>query len=333
MSLRIIKAGIQDTLQDLGRYGHRQWGINPTGAMDKFSMQVSNALVGNAPEEAVIEMHFPASVYMFTEPALIALSGADFHAHINGEPVPHLHPILVAKNDLLHFKQPHQGARAYLSVRGGFEHKRWLNSSSTHLKAHAGGFKGRQLRKDDDLVLRVPLPEGLIAAKQECYPLPWQADVHWQEDPHEIYILPGHEWNALIRESKENLFMTSFVITKHSDRMGYRLNHTPLHTLTHEEVVSSAVDFGTIQLLPDGHLIILMADHQTTGGYPRIGHCITAHHHRLAQLAPGDKIRFRLTDQHMAENLLLAQHTHLQQLAYSCSIRLQDFLKKHHVTH
>lgn len=331
MSLKIIKAGIQDSLQDLGRYGYQQLGINPTGAMDKFSMQVSNALVGNEPGEPVIEMHFPASVYLFTEPALIAISGADFHAHINGEPIPHLHPLLVAKNDLLHFKQPHHGGRAYLSVRGGFEHKPWLGSGSTHLKAHAGGLKGRPLRKDDEIRLRKAFPPDLLRKDQEFMALPWQADVHWQEDPHEIYILPGHEWGSLIRESKENLFMTSFVITQQSDRMGYRLNHTPLHMLRHEEVVSSAVDFGTIQLLPDGHLIILMADHQTTGGYPRIGHCITAHHHRLAQLGPGDKIRFRLTDQQTAEQLLYAQHTHLRQLAYSCRNRLDEYLKKLHV--
>ena len=103
MSLKIIKAGIQDTIQDMGRYGHQHLGINPSGAMDKYAMQVANILVGNEPREAIIEMHFPASVFMFTQPALIALAGADLSASINGEPVPGLHTIIVGRNDVLQF--------------------------------------------------------------------------------------------------------------------------------------------------------------------------------------------------------------------------------------
>src|SRR4026209_1666867 len=103
MSVKIIKAGILDTIQDMGRYGNQHLGINPTGAMDKYALQVTNILVGNQTGEAVIEMHFPASDIMFTQPALIALGGADFSASINGEPVPILQAILVGKNDVLQF--------------------------------------------------------------------------------------------------------------------------------------------------------------------------------------------------------------------------------------
>src|SRR5258705_6968055 len=120
MSLKIIKAGILDTIQDMGRYGNQHIGINLDGAMDKYAMQVTNILLGNKLTEAVIEMHFPASVFMFTQPALIALGGADFSASINGEPVPGLHAIIVGKNDVLQFHKPANGARAYLAVAGGF---------------------------------------------------------------------------------------------------------------------------------------------------------------------------------------------------------------------
>jgi len=283
MSLKVIKAGNLETIQDRCRFGRQHLGINPTGAMDQYALQLTNLLVGNKMEEAVIEMHFPASVFLFTRPALIALGGADFAASINGEPVPRLHGIIVGKNDVLQFHQPRKGARAYLAVAGGLALDQWMNSYSTHLKAKAGGFLGRSLRKDDELQLRQPL--NIPGQPHDFIVLPWLADDRWlpegqagKEEDHEIFVLPGHEWERFTTESKENFTMTSFVITKQSDRMGYRLSNIPLHSLTHEEVVSTAVNFGTIQLLPDGGLIILMADHQTTGGYPRVAHVISAHH-------------------------------------------------------
>src|SRR5512144_2328111 len=156
MSLKIIKAGILDTIQDMGGFGQQYLGINPAGAMDKYAMQVTNVLVGNQPGEATIEMHFPASVFMFTQPALIALGGADFSASINGEPVPSRHAIVVGKNDVLQFHKPVSGARAYLAVGGGFAIHKWMNSCSTHLKVKAGGYKGRNLHKDDELLLGQP---------------------------------------------------------------------------------------------------------------------------------------------------------------------------------
>ena len=110
--------------------------------------------------------------------------------------------------------------------------------------------------------------------------------------------------------------------------MGYRLNNIPLTTTTKDEVISSAVSFGTIQLLPDGKLIILMADHQTTGGYPRVGHIISAHHSKLAQLKGGDKIQFRLTDLQNAEDLFINQQQHLLQLQNACSFRLKEYFKQ-----
>ena len=324
--MKVIKAGILDTIQDNGRYGNQHLGINPSGAMDKYAMQVTNMLAGNKPGEAIIEMHFPAAVFMFTQPALIALGGADFSASINGEPVPPLHAIIVGKNDVLQFHKPVNGARVYLAVSGGLLADNWMNSYSTHLKAKAGGYQGRNLRKDDELLLRQSFFHSV--QQEDFIVLPWQADTKWREESKEILILPGNEWQWLTNETKENFTMTSFVITQQSDRMGYRLNNIPLHSTTNEEVVSSAVSFGTIQLLPDGGLIVLMADHQTTGGYPRVAHVISAHHSKLAQMKAGDKIQFRFTNQQTAEELLIKQQQHLLQLQNACTFKLQEYFKK-----
>ncbi|HLG39321.1 MAG TPA: biotin-dependent carboxyltransferase family protein, partial [Chitinophagaceae bacterium] len=302
MNLRIIKAGVLDTVQDMGRYGWQHLGINPGGVMDKLSAKISNILVGNELNEAVIELHFPASAFFFEQPALIALSGADFSATVNGEEIPGFRPVIVSKYSILQFHRIASGARAYLSVHGGFDIPGWLNSSSTHLKAAAGGYEGRALQKDDEIRLRTTIDLSPILQKKELEALPWKTDDDWGDhNTEEILVLPGNEWDRLDDHSKEKFFEQSFLITTHSDRMGYHLKGDSLSTTTDEEIVSSAVSFGTVQLLPDGQLIVLMADHQTTGGYPRIAHVISAHHSRMAQMKPGDQFSFRFTDQPTAE--------------------------------
>lgn len=330
MSLKIFKAGILDTIQDLGRYGHQHLGINPGGVMDKFSAQIANMLVGNEVKEAVIELHFPPSVFIFQRPALIALSGADFSASINGDKVPCLHPVLVNKNTVLQFHKTSTGARAFIAAQGGYNLPAWLGSSSTNLKAETGGFKGRAFRKDDEIILKKAGDLVSILGTKEFLVLPWKADNKWENSStNEILILPGNECCRLTDKSKEKIFGQPFTITNQSDRMGFRLKSEQLLTTTNDEVISSAVSFGTIQLLPDGQLIILMADHQTTGGYPRVAHVISAHHSKLAQMKAGEMLRFRLATQQMAEELLIKQQQHLMQLQNACTFRLQEYFKLH----
>src|SRR5690348_361059 len=193
MNLRIIKSGIQDTVQDNGRYGYQYLGVNPGGAMDRLSAQIANILVGNSLNEAVIELHFPASAFFFEQTALIAISGADFMASINGDEVPRHQPILVSKFSILQFYRMKTGACAYLSVHGGFDLPKWFNSYSTNLKAMAGGYKGRILQKDDEIGLQPDEILVSILGKKEYQVLPWKADIGW-EDTHvpEVLALPGN---------------------------------------------------------------------------------------------------------------------------------------------
>ena len=327
MNLRIIKAGVLNTVQDLGRFGWQHLGVNPGGAMDKVSAKVANMLAGNDGREAVLELHFPASSFFFEQPALIALSGADFSATINGDEVPMLHPIIVSKYSILQFHKVVTGARAYLAIYGGLDIPGWLDSYSTHLKACAGGYKGRPLQNDDEISLKIHSDLCSLIGKKEFIVLPWKADTTWDHDGAEdIFLLAGNEFNRLANESKALFSRQSYTITAQSDRMGYQIKGEPLILNDNEEVVSSGVNFGTIQLLPGGQLTILMADHQTTGGYPRLAHVISAHHYKLAQMKPGDMIRFRFIDMSTAENLLIKQHQHLLQLQNACEFRLQQYI-------
>jgi antagonist of KipI len=328
MNLRIIKTGVLDTLQDAGRYGWQHLGINPGGAMDKLSAGIANILVGNNANDAVIELHFPASAFFFEQPALIAISGADFSASLNGDEIPRLQPVLVSKYSILQFQRVKSGARAYLAVYGGLDVHPWLNSCSTNLKATAGGYKGRVLQKDDEIGLRSRIDFSSLLGKKEFATMSWKTEDDPVINNEEVLVLPGNEWEQVTDKSKKRFLHQSFMVTSQSDRMGYRLKGKSLSTENGEEVVSSAVNFGTVQLLPDGQLIILMADHQTTGGYPRVAHVISAHHPRLAQMKAGDGIRFRVTDQKTAEELFIRQQQHLLQLQNACKFKLDHLLNK-----
>ncbi|TMI96073.1 MAG: biotin-dependent carboxyltransferase family protein [Bacteroidetes bacterium] len=327
MSLRIIKAGVFDTIQDQGRYGFQYLGINPGGPMDRFSAQAVNLLVGNDLIEPIIEMHFPASIFLFEQETMISIGGADFSATINGDDIPLWQPVVTAKNSVLQFQKWRQGARCYLAVREKLCIQKWLNSYSTNVKAGAGGLNGRPLQKDDVVHCKEKIGYNSLLGSNDVVVLPWKADIFWTETPIDrIAVVPGNEWTWLTEGSREKFLKESFVVGSLADRMGYRLQGA-VQAKENGELVSSAVSFGTIQLLPNGELIVLMADHQTTGGYPRIAHVVSAHLPRLAQKQPGDVIYFRLTDQEHAEDLLLQQQQHLLQLQNACKFRLEDFFK------
>lgn len=325
MAFSIIKPGLLDTIQDLGRHGFGNWGVNPGGAMDIYAAQVANLLVGNDQHEAVIEIHFPGPQILFEQNTLIAITGADFSPMVNDEMIPRWQPVVVRKNTVLHFPSLVQGGRCYLSVHGGYCLKKWLNSYSTSLKAGVG----LQLKKGDEL----PFNEstiyfaGLLKEQNNFEILPWRVNTEKiYQFPHEIGVIPGHEWPLLSGVSQESFTEDNYIIHPSSDRMGYQLNGVPLAMNAPVELVSSAVSFGTIQLLPGGQLIVLMADHQTTGGYPRIAHVVSAHLPKLAQLRPSDTIQFKLMDLESAEQLLVSRQKELHILQRSCMDHLNEMV-------
>jgi antagonist of KipI len=332
MSLNIIKTGIMDTLQDAGRYGYAAAGINPGGAMDKYAAAVANFLVGNKKEQPVMELHFPAAQIIFQEPALIAICGADLSAAVHDEAIPCWQPVMVKRNSVLHFQKWKWGARAYLAVHGGFNIPTWLGSYSTNLKAAAGGYFGKALKKEDVIELSSTSLDvsRLVALGQYSCTMGWgvyQPSIY--ANASQLSVLPGPEWNMLNESSKKLFTEAAFTIDHKSDRMGCLLNGPPLRAQEITEMVSAGVDFGTIQLLPNGKLMILMADHQTTGGYPRIGNIIGAHLPKLAQLPPGGDIHFQFTDIHTAEQLLFSQMRDLKIIERSCHERINQLYARY----
>lgn len=325
MSLSIIKAGLLDTVQDTGRWGYQHLGVNVSGAMDRFSAQLANALLGKELNEPVMELHFPAATIQFQAPTIVCLAGGDFTPAINGKTIPLHQPVIVARGAVLAFKGWKSGARCYLATLHSWKLERWLGSYSTAYKLGAGGLAGRPLKEGDVLAFWESMDSPLLSQTTSVHLLPWMAEgVHTTFE--EVQFVIGNEWYELNTAMQTQFLNQIFTIALASDRMGYRLIGAPLYTEKPVQLVSSAVSCGTIQLLPDGQLIVLMADHQTTGGYPRIGHVISAHLPRLAQARPHDTFRFDLTNNGVAEEKLEAQHKYLAQLQNACKFKIENLL-------
>lgn len=318
MSLRILKEGILSTIQDLGRFGYRRFGINPNGVMDRTAARLINIILGNDEREAVLEMHFPAAELEFEKAAFFAIGGGDFKAELSGKPVENWRVIHAKKGDVLSFYLRISGNRTYLTIAGGFKIQKWLVSASTNLAANIGGYEGRRLHKGDRLHYKVQKSKlsaiSNLRVGNSVIPL--------YSDFPTVRVTAGAEFDELTAVSHEIFLNETFAVSGDSNRMGFRLKGPPLHLLDRQELLllSSAVGFGTIQLLPDGQLIVLMADHQTSGGYPRIAHIVERDLSLLAQLGQNDKVAFHSISSEGAENLQMEFEKELNFLKTGCKL-------------
>lgn len=325
MSLHIIKTGLLDTIQDLGRYGYQHLGINPGGAMDRFSAQLANALLGKDLTVAVIEMHFPAAQILFEKETIICITGADLSPTINKKNIPLNQPVAVNKNTELRFNKKLSGACCYLSFFQETDTEKWLNSYSTNLIAGAGGYKGRTLKKSDKLNFKNNFELKNLLEEKDLVLLPWRSTGTIRSKK-EIRFIKGNEWDWLTNDSMKMLQENNYKILNNSNRMGYRLEGKALKMKEDRQLISSGVTFGTIQLLPGGELIILMADHQTTGGYPRIGHVISADLPLLAQKIPGEEIKFAAVEHITAEKKFIKQQRDLLHIQTASKFKIENLL-------
>jgi len=316
MSLIVRKPGILTTVQDLGRVGARSLGINPGGAMDRTAVRILNTLLGNDGSAAVIETHFPAIEIEFDANTHFAIGGADLGAELNSQPIANWSTSFAGVGDILRFRKKDFGRVAYIAIKGGVKVPRWLNSASTNLAAHIGGHQGRSLAAGDHIDCETSTIDSPRHAGPSILP-------RYSRFP-TVRVVAGSEFDLLTAPSERLFFREGFTLTKDCDRMGYRLSGKAIHLLHRYEMISSAVAFGTIQLLPDGQLIILMADHQTSGGYPRIANVVAADLPLLAQCGPGDGVRFKLITIDEAERLALRFESELNFLRVGCRLQSQN---------
>jgi antagonist of KipI len=285
MSARVLSAGALSTLQDCGRTGARALGVGHAGAVDPYSHAVANLLAGNAVDSPTLEITLTGPRLRFERAARIALCGARIDATVDGVALPMWRAASVPAGSTLKLGGCREGARAYVAVAGGFRVAPVLGSASTDLRGGFGGIGGRALVAGDVLEFASTMETSTLQiAPGWVDPRP---DLVFAT-PQRIRVLAGADATM----PADALFSRTWQVGAASDRQGLRLDGEPLQCADSRDRVSEPITRGAVQLPPDGVPIVLLADAQTHGGYPCIGHAIQADWPRLAQLRAGDRLRF-----------------------------------------
>lgn len=299
--LLIKKAGLYTSIQDLGRKGLMNKGVARSGVTDAQSALLANWLVGNSPDDALLEITYQGLHIRFECSTAIAISGGDLGAKLNDQSVERNQTMIVQPGDELRFEQRKSGFRAYLAIAGGIPQQAIMDSRSTHSMIDLGIEKIK-----DGTVLKLKPPGKRIEQRsvpQELRPVFTQ---HFT-----ARILPGPEFELFPKAYIDQLTNQSWDITADSNRMGYRLKGDIGSDQLPEGILSSGIIPGTIQVTSSGQPIILMNDGPTTGGYARIGNVITPDLNYIAQLGPGDTLRFKWIDFPEADRLNNQYHKYL----------------------
>ncbi len=298
---RVLKPGMLSTIQDLGRFGRQNLGVSPCGAMDSFALRLANRLVGNSEGLACLEITLAGAELEVLADCEIATTGADLGTHLDSEPLDCWQNCFVRAGQRLQFSERRRGARTYLGVPGGFLANEVLGSKSTDLKNSWGGHEGRSLLKGD-LLAAVSL-----VGREERIRRAVRPDVLAEyRHPFLLRVVPRPQGACFPVEQKNRFFSQEFRIGASSNRMGYRLEGPRLEALP-PEILSDATPFGAVQVLPDGQAVLLMADRQTVGGYPKIAVVISADLPKAAQLCAGHRIRFKEVSLEEAHRALTVQ--------------------------
>lgn len=299
-TIKVEKAGLLTTVQDLGREGYGTIGVSPSGAADPISLRLGNRLVGNHENAAAIEMTLLGGSLAFPEGGAIALTGSDFGATLDDEPVALGFSIEVRAGQTLRVGATHSGARCYLCVRGGIEVPPFLASASTHVLSGLGGFEGRPLRNGDVLKIgrattkfrrrRIAAERGLRLAERGI-----------------LRVTRGPQADWFSEAARRAFHSGSYRVGEQADRMGLRLEGARISFKGKRPMITEGVSLGAVQVPQGGAPIILFVEQQTTGGYPKIANVISADVHRVGQLRPRDDIRFEEVTFERARSLLVDQ--------------------------
>jgi antagonist of KipI len=284
-SISVVRSGMLTTIQDLGRWGFQAHGVPVAGPMDEYSHALANLLVGNPPTAAALEVTLIGPELEANGEVTCALAGAAFALTAGDLGMPLHRAFTLRPGERLRFGARSAGARATLAVRGGIDVPSVFESRATSLVSRMGPFGGRALKAGDVLAIGpVTTPETTGGAGHAPLPLP--------EGGARLRVVVGPQQQFFTPVAYQTLFGSRYIVTPASNRMGYRLEGAPLEHAGRADILSDATPLGSIQVPASGQPILLMADRQTTGGYPKIGVVIGADLPLAGQLAPGDWLEF-----------------------------------------
>jgi len=322
-----MKPGLFTTVQDRGRTGWQRFGVSVGGAVDELSLRLANILVGNPDDAAALEMTLSGAEMVTEEEVVAAVCGADMHARVDGDPLPMWRPVTIPKGCTITFGTASEGYHTVVAFRGGISVPQVLGSRSTAVRNGFGGLEGRTLRAGDRLEIVSNMPRRRTNPEEKgdidrYHAGAWFLGAEWRtpgmaklgNGAAEVRVMQGCEWERFTGESRDRFLLQPFVMLAESDRMGARFSGPPIHLESRTDMLSEAVTMGTVQVPPDGRPIVLMADRQTTGGYPRIAQVASVDLPVIAQMRPGERARFRLISTQEAEALWIARERKLEVL-------------------
>ncbi len=315
MSIKVINGGLMTTVQDQGRYGMQAGGMQVSGCMDNLAARIANELVGNAANCAVLETTYLGPELEFTEKSLVAVAGGEPDVQLAGKAVSAYKAIIVQPGQHLKVNAQKKGMRAYIAVAGGLDVPEVLGSRSTNLKLKIGGVAGGKIQPGDEIPVGTP-GEYAVAALAGKKALRQDAVGFGsgQSEILEIRAVAGPQEDYFSPEEYERLQQEIYTVSNESDRMGYRLEGRPVEKTRQQDLITDGIVFGSVQIPPNGQPIIMLADHQTTGGYPKIATVATVDLPKLAQAMPGTKLQFKIITVQEAQRLLREQHEKLNNL-------------------
>jgi antagonist of KipI len=296
----VVKPGMLTTVQDRGRWGQQGSGVPVAGPMDAVSHRIANRLLGNDDEAATLEVTLIGPEVLFEESAVVAVCGAEFPVRVDGAPVPMWGPIEVRAGARLTFGARVHGARAYCAFAGGIPCEAVFGSRATNLVARMGPFGGRALSAGDRLPLAPDRPTALEELPATTLKGRVTPPVPLPRGGARLRVMWGPQEHLFADAARETLTSSRYVVTPQSNRMGYRLDGPRLAHRDAADILSDATPLGTLQVPGSGQPILLMADRQTAGGYPKIATVITADLALAGQLAPGDWVAFDACDRRTA---------------------------------
>ena len=287
--LEVLDPGLLTTVQDAGRKGWARYGVPPSGPLDEVAFTAANVLVGNPPDAAALEITLTGPTLRVRRECLIAVCGATFDLWVGTLPVPTWHAVYVRAGQIVTFGTRRSGARAYFAISGGIALPPFLGSQATYLPGGFGGLDGRALRAGDRLPLGDATAGNVVPRAGRVWPVDRRPPYTPQPT---LRVVLGPQDDYFTAEGLATFLNSAYQLTPEADRMGVRLQGPPIAHRGSTGIVSDGVVTGSVQVPPDGQPIVMLADHQTTGGYPKIATVVRADLPLLAQCLPGDQIRF-----------------------------------------
>lgn len=289
-TFEVLQPGILTTIQDLGRYGFSQFGVPPSGAVDALSFRVGNLLVGNGEQEAGLETTLMGLKIKVLRDVVIAITGGDLSPALNEESLEMWRTHLLVEGDIIAFKKVKAGCRAYLAVSGGFVVPKIMGSCSTYLSGNFGGLEGRKLRRGDILYTPADIspPLSILGLR---FPGDWIPSL---EKETSLRVIAGPQNHHFTEKGFQTFYSAPYQVTPQCDRMGIRLEGPKIERRpdVEESIISEGLISGAIQVPGDGKPIIILTE-LVTGGYTKIAAIISTDLPMVAQLKPGDQVRFR----------------------------------------